>query len=296
MLREIADLGFRRVELSHGIRITLVPGIMKALEERLIEVGSTQNFCPLPVGVTQPAPNFFQPSLPDEKKREQWVRQTKRSIEFAAQVGAGVLVCHLGSVRYLWLNPYRRMESYLERHPDAARKGDPAYRAILEKAMGQLRKRMPDFWARTQDCVRLVLDYAAEKKVMLALENRERFEELPLDGDFPALLSGLPLPAPVGYWHDAGHAHIKESAGLLGHRAQLEQNSARLLGFHLHDVDQAGNDHQAVGSGSIDFEMLSGFFRPEHRFVIELHPKVPVDGVVSSKARLEALISRAAPS
>ncbi len=36
MLTEMAELGFRHVELSHGIRITLVPGIMKAVEEGVI--------------------------------------------------------------------------------------------------------------------------------------------------------------------------------------------------------------------------------------------------------------------
>ena len=51
MLREMADLGFSHVELSHGIRITLVPGILKAVEEGVIKIGSTHNFCPLPTGI-----------------------------------------------------------------------------------------------------------------------------------------------------------------------------------------------------------------------------------------------------
>jgi sugar phosphate isomerase/epimerase len=291
MLREIADLGFERVELSHGIRITLVPGIMRALEEGVIRVGSTHNFCPLPVGVNQAAPNFFQPSSPDARERDQWTRQTKRSIDFAAQVGASVLVCHLGSVRYLWLLPDRHMSAYLASNPGAAASGDKAYAGLVERALAKLRKRMPPYWERTLASIRSVLDHAAEKKVVLALENREKFEELPVDADFAELLQGLPPPAPAGYWHDAGHAHIKETAGLISHRRQLESNAGRLLGFHLHDVNAEGDDHQAIGSGGIDFGMLSGFFRPEHLFVIELNPRVPVEGVRESKARLEALLA-----
>ena len=38
MLSEMAGLGFDRVELSHGIRITLVPGILRAVEEGLVKV------------------------------------------------------------------------------------------------------------------------------------------------------------------------------------------------------------------------------------------------------------------
>lgn len=292
MLREMADLGFDRVELSHGIRITLVPGILKAVEEGIVRVGSTHNFCPLPMGVQTAAPNFFQPSSADDRDRDQWVRQTKRSIDFAAQVGAAALVCHLGSVKYLWLPPDRRMEAYRHRHPDAVKSGDKAYRSLVERTVQRFRRKMGPSWQRTQDSVRAVLDYALEKKIRLGLENRERFEELPLDADFPGLLAGLKPPAPVGYWHDTGHANLKESMGLIDHKAQLEANAARQLGFHLHDVDAEGNDHQAIGSGSIDFEMVSRFWRPNHLLVIELSPRVPVEGVLASKKRVEALLAK----
>jgi sugar phosphate isomerase/epimerase len=292
MLREMADLGFDRVELSHGIRITLVPGILKAVEEGVVKVGSTHNFCPLPMGAFQAAPNFFQPSSADSQERDQWQRQTKRSIDFAAQVGATLLVCHLGSVKYYWLEPDRHMAAYLESHPDAAKSGDKAYRALVDKALLKLRRRMPPFWQRTQDCIAAVLDYASEKKVRLGLENRERFEELPVDADFPGFLAGLPASAPAGYWHDVGHAHLKEGMGLVDHRRQLEDNASRLLGFHLHDVDAEGHDHQAIGSGSVDIEMVSRFWRPEHIFVIELSPRVTTDGVLLSKARVDGLLAK----
>ena len=284
MLREIADLGFDRVELSHGIRITLVPGILKAVEEGIVKVGSTHNFCPLPMGVLHAAPNFFQPSPADKREREQWVRQTKRSIDFASQVGASVLVCHLGSVRYLWLQPDRHMESYRRAHPDAVRSGDKAYLALMEKALLKLRGRMArDLPGRVQ----ALSDYE-----FTSSEARERFEELPVDADFPGFLAGLPPPAPAGYWHDSGHAHLKEGMGLVDHRRLLEANAGRLLGFHLHDVDSEGRDHQAIGSGAIDFGMVSSYWRPEHFLVIELSPRVPVEGVVSSKARVEAMLAK----
>ena len=291
MLAEMADLGFDRVELSHGIRISLVPGILKAAEEGIVKIGSIHNFCPLPMGVFQAAPNFFQPSSPDAKERDQWLRQTRKSIDFAAQVGASLLVCHLGSVRYLWLLPDRKMNAYLAKHPGAGTLGDKAYTELTRKALGKLRGRMEPFWQRTRDSVQGVLEYAAGKGVRLGLENRERFEELPVDSDFPEFLKGMPLPSPAGYWHDTGHAHIKEELGLLSHKGQLEANASRLLGFHLHDVKD-GHDHQAIGSGSIDFEMVRTFFRPEHLFVIELSPRVDAEGVTASKARVEAMLAQ----
>ena len=44
MAKEIASLGFEYAELSHGIRITLVPGILRAVEEGVIKITSTHNF------------------------------------------------------------------------------------------------------------------------------------------------------------------------------------------------------------------------------------------------------------
>ncbi len=55
MLREMPAWALTTWELSHGIRITLVPGILKAVEEGVIKVGSCHNFCPLPTGITHAA-------------------------------------------------------------------------------------------------------------------------------------------------------------------------------------------------------------------------------------------------
>jgi sugar phosphate isomerase/epimerase len=143
---------------------------------------------------------------------------------------------------------------------------------------------------QTQQSVREILDYAKTKGVQLGFENREAFTELPLDDDYADFLASLPADAPVGYWHDTGHADIKETMGLLNHRGMLEKMAPRLIGFHLHDVNAAGRDHQALGDGKIDFEMVSSFWRPEHLLTIELSPRIDEDGVRRSKARVESLL------
>lgn len=290
MVREMADLGFSHVELSHGIRLSLVPGILKAYEEGMVQVSSVHNFCPLPPGVTQAAPNLYEPSSRDARERDQWLRHTKRTIDFAYQVKARAVVCHLGSVVFFWLNPVRRLQRYLEGHPDAVKRDDQHYKALIGKSMDKMRQRMPPFWENMNASIAKVFDYAKEKGVVLGLENREKFEELPVDADFPSFLAGLPAGAPTGYWHDTGHAQIKQNLGLLDHREQLTLNASRLLGFHLHDVSVEGHDHQPIGSGTIDFGMVSEFWRPHHLLTLEIGPQATVEEVVSSKARIEALI------
>lgn len=66
MLREIADLGFSHVELSYSIRITLVPGILRAVEEGAAQISSVNDFCPWPTGIMRAAANLFEPSAREQ--------------------------------------------------------------------------------------------------------------------------------------------------------------------------------------------------------------------------------------
>lgn len=292
MLHEIADLGFTHAELSHGIRIVLVPGILKAVEEGVIKISSTHNFCPLPAGVTQAAPNLFEPSQEEHREHEQWLRHTKRSLDFAAQVKSKVLVLHLGSVKFWLLPPGRKIQAYLRKHPEIDVAKDARYQPVLRKACEKLRGRMGPFWKQVHKSLGEISAYAQERGIGLGCENREKFEELPLDDDFPALFEALGANTPCGYWHDTGHADIKQGFGLLDQRTHLERNAGRALGFHLHDVSAAGKDHQAIGSGRIDFEMISSFWRPEHLLTLELSPRLSTEDIVVSKTRIEALIAK----
>jgi sugar phosphate isomerase/epimerase len=291
MVKEMTALGFEHIELSHGIRITLVPGIIRAVEEGLVKISSTHNFCPLPTGVVQAAPNLFEPSATEHREHDQWLRHTKRSLDFASQLKAKVLVCHLGSVGFFWFNPARDLRAYLRDHHDAGRTpDDKAYHALLAKCLVKLRKRMPRYWNQVKASIAEVLDYAKQKNVKLGFENREKFEELPIDADYADFIAGFGADAPLGYWHDTGHADIKEGMGLLKHREHLEKLAPRTLGFHLHDVNAQGNDHQPIGSGHIDFKMISSFWRPEHLLTLEFGPRLTPDDVLASKAKVEALL------
>ena len=73
MLEEIAGLGFEWAELSHGVLISLVPGIHKAIQDGVIKVISVHNFCPLPHNTQHAAPNLYEPTSLDERERKQVV-------------------------------------------------------------------------------------------------------------------------------------------------------------------------------------------------------------------------------
>ncbi|HWA28036.1 MAG TPA: TIM barrel protein [Lacunisphaera sp.] len=291
MLQEMAGLGFEWAELSHGIRITLVPGILRAVEEGVIKIASCHNFCPLPAGVSHAAPNLYLPSSPDARERDQWLRQSKRTLDFAAQVKARKVVLHLGSVEFFWFNPSGKLDAYLESHAGEELARDAAYQKLLAKSLAKLKGRMPPYWENTKASLAQLLPYAEEKGVLLGFENREAFDELPLDADHADLVTAMAKPSACGYWHDTGHAQIKQDMGLLNHREHLEKNSANLIGFHLHDVSAAGRDHQPIGTGKIDFGMVSSFWQPGHTLVLEFSPRLTVDQVTASKAQVERLVA-----
>jgi len=83
MLREIRDLGFEYAELSHGIRVSLVPGIIDAVEAGVIKISTLHNFCPLPMGVNHAAPNLFKFSASEKRERDLAWKHSIKTIETA---------------------------------------------------------------------------------------------------------------------------------------------------------------------------------------------------------------------
>ena len=290
MLAEMADLGFEYVELSHGIRISLVEGILKAVSEGMIKISSVHNFCPLPPHVTQAAPNYFQPSAADPRERRQWVRYTLRTFDLARQLGVRLVVIHCGSVPYLFGDPGRKLSRSLRGDEKSEPASESVYRKTLDRVLGKLEKKAGRYLARLRSSIGEVLPAAKEMDLWLGLENREGVTELPLDNRMAELINSFDAPGNVGYWHDAGHAQIKEQFGLIEHRELLLNNQERLLGLHLHDVSPGGRDHLPLGRGQVDFQMVKTFIRPEHIVVLEMNPNVERADVAASRKYLIELL------
>ena len=85
MLAEIRSLGFAHAELSHGIRISLLPGIIEAVEAGEIKISSLHNYCPLPIGVNHAAPNLYLFSSENKRERENAWRHSLKTLEMAAR-------------------------------------------------------------------------------------------------------------------------------------------------------------------------------------------------------------------
>lgn len=278
MLREIRDLGFTHAELSHGIRMSLVPGILDGVAAGEIRISTLHNFCPLPMGVNHAAPNLFKFSAEDRRERDSARKHTLKTFEMAERVGARLVVLHTGAADLGGFFGSTDYTEKLEKLVEAGQKGTPKYEKLLAEIQERREKRKAGPMRHAADMIRELAEVAGSKGLLLGIENREAVEEIPFDYDIQFFLEDL--PENVRYWHDCGHAQIKENLGLIDqHAMHVESLAPRLAGFHVHDVIPPGMDHCPPGSGMIDFKALAAFVRPEHIKVLELNPGVPVDDV-----------------
>ena len=281
MLREVRELGFEYAELSHGTRISLLPGIIDAVDAGEIKISSVHNFCPLPMGVNHSAPNLYRFSAERKQEREMALRYTRKTLEFATRVKAPLVVLHMGSIE---------MKDYSGKLKDMLAKGEKEsakYQKLCEEASEKREAKKEKFVERAYETLRDFLPEAESRGLKLGIENREALEEIPLDSDFSFFFREFTSPA-VAYWHDTGHAQIKENLGFIRHAMHLESLADRLAGFHIHDVQFPARDHCAPGTGSVDFGELKPFVKPQHIKVFEFSPSLTVDEVKNGVAHVKS--------
>ena len=267
MLYEIRRMGFDYAELSHGIRLSLVEGIQSALKAGEIKVTSLHNFCPLPIGVLHAAPNIYLLSSTDERERERAIKQTLKTIEFAVQCQAAVIVLHLGRVPSFW--------NYTERLLKLVRKNKhllPSYEKARFKASQAREKKKGPHWKQTLRSLDKLVEHAKQANLKLGVENRLMLEEIPNEAELAEIFTRYD-PQVVGYWHDTGHAHVREVLGICTQEQMLEAAGSRLLGFHIHDVGFIDEDHRPPSFGEVRFERLKPYARPDTIKVFEFSPK-----------------------
>ena len=282
MLREIRDLGFEYAELSHGIRISLLPGIIEAVDAGEIKISTLHNFCPLPMGITHAAPNIFKFTSVDPRERANALRYSLKTIETAARLKARLVVLHMGAID---------MKDYTDRlieMVESGQKDTPKYEKLCEEANAKREAKKERHVELANAMLKQLVEAAEPAGIHLGIENREALEEIPLESDFHFFFKDFPGPT-VGYWHDTGHGQIKENLGFIHHAMHVESLADRLLGFHIHDVQFPGRDHCPPGSGTIDFAALKPFVKPEHIKVIELSPGVEVEDLKRSVAHIKSI-------
>ncbi len=290
LMAALRDLPVSGVELDYRLPAPLYHQLCSDLRTAAIRVTSLHNFCPLPLEFLDSGGSGDLFSLSDTRReeRQEAVKRTLQTIDHAHDLEAGAVVLHCGRVampaetRQLF-DRFRREDSMSE-----------DTRHWLETKIAERDRLKPAHLDALCFSLEKLLQAAERRQVRLGLETRYHYHELPGPDDFQPLLHTFE-GAPVGYWHDTGHAFVNEQLGLVAEGRLLENLSGRLIGIHLHDAEGL-EDHLAPGSGRIDFKALASRMAPGVLQILELRPGTPLKAVRDGLAHLAACFSDRDPS
>jgi sugar phosphate isomerase/epimerase len=273
MLREIKnELGFDFIELGHGIRISLMPGIQKAFDAGEVRFSSLHNFCPLPVEVMSASPDCYTFSSSSAQERQRAIKQTLQTIDFAERLGAAFVVLHLGRV------PIKPVTEPLITLAKSGQIYSRRYVRRKVEAVANREASAPAYLAKVKECLKPIIEHAAAKNIRLGIEGRRGYEDIPSEREIPALLDELNSPQ-VGYWHDIGHLQIKENLRFVDHAEWLRAIGPLTLGCHVQDCIWPAQDHQPPFAGDADLEKLIPLLPPTCLFVWEMSPRKTADEI-----------------
>lgn len=291
MCDEIRELGFDAIEASHGLSLSMMPGILRAVEEKRIRVAGVHNFCPAPIDVPGDAPDAFQFTSHRADVRERAMRLTRETLQVASTLGARYVVLHMGSV-HLFLNHKGTHE--LER---MARHGQLGTRAYARRKGEWVRKRMrlaPLYYERARQALHELAPLARKLGLVLGVEGRSHFEQMPGEWEMPRLLEEFADEPAVRYWHDFGHIQRKHNLLLLNHDQYLARLQPHLYGAHVNDVRWPARDHRAPFlGGDVDFRsLLPRYFAQDMPLTWEISRSVTAEQIRQAKAQWDELVAQ----
>ena len=100
ILFEIRALGFKEIELSFNLTLSMVKDIGEEVKYSGLKVTSLHNFCPIPEGFKreEALPDCYNMAATDEQIRRFALNYTKQTIDTAGNLGAKAVVLHCGRV------------------------------------------------------------------------------------------------------------------------------------------------------------------------------------------------------
>lgn len=285
MAREIMDLGFRRIELGHGLRAPMVAGLLEAKDKLGFEVSSVHCFCPLPPEVLADNPDCYEFTSHRAQDRRRATRLAIQTVDMAERFGAKTVVIHAGRIRTL--NETQKLR-------DIAQKGGLLSKRYARTKVEAVRRRErvgEAYVQRTLGCLTEVADHGLKMGISLGIENREDYEAVPSEREIDNLLRRLDA-SNAGYWHDFGHAQIKQHLSLLDHAQWLDTIGSRAIGCHVHDVKWPFTDHRPPFTGEVPFEKLMPKLPKDAEFVFEMSPRVTAEEIVLARDRWRSLFAK----
>lgn len=285
---EIRELGFEYIEASHGLSVSKITGIIKAVDEKRIRVAGVHNFCPAPIEILADAPDAYQFTSHRPEDRARALHLTRETLLMAARLEAKYVVLHMGSVA---LMKGRRATRELERMVRHGLRHTREYADLKGRWVRKRKQLGPLYLERARQALYRLTEEAAKLGVVLAVEGRSHFEQVPGEWEMLPLMEEFRDNPNVVYWHDFGHIQRKHNLMMLHHEQYLSQLQPFLYGAHVNDVRWPARDHRAPFlGGSVDFDtLLPRFFRKSMPLTWELSPSISREDILSVKERWDEL-------
>ena len=141
---------------------------------------------------------------------------------------------------------------------------------FIHKKLGEREKEKSVYLDNVLRSLEDLISTAEQNDIILGLENRYHYHELPGPDVFEIIFEKF-AGAPIGYWHDTGHAHAQESLGIIPADELLKRYHNNLVGMFMHDA-RGLDDHLPPGTGEIDFKKIGNRMGNDTLKVIELKP------------------------
>ncbi|MFC1594440.1 sugar phosphate isomerase/epimerase family protein [Candidatus Omnitrophota bacterium] len=284
IIREIAALGFKNIELSFNLTASLVDQMYASCQNTGMSVVSVHNYCPIPTGIERQRalPDCFSLASLDEHQRSQAVLFAKRSVDTAERFKARAVVLHAGRVDVedktrsfieLYNKGLKETVEYQEQKEEVRRKRLLAAKPHMDQAIRSLDE---------------LSSYADSRDVALGIETRYYLREIPSFEELEIILSRF-QNRNVYYWHDVGHAQLWDNLGFHSHESFLEKYADRMIGIHLHDIS-GSDDHRAPLQGDFDFIKIIPYLKKDTIKVIEAHAPATEEDIRKASTYLSELM------
>lgn len=272
-VEEARGLGYDAVEVSHS---TAEAPFERLMSYPNVPISSIHAPAPLVFDAHKNRNSALNLASTDEREREEAVAYTKISIDHARWVGAKVVVLHLGAIGREMFAPERE----LRRLYDSGTRDSARVEELRERIIAMRDEQIGPWLEQALVTARELAQYAGELGVAVGIENRLHYHEIPQPHEAVEILAELPHEV-AGYVHDVGHAEVQWRLGLVDKRRWLDENGARCIETHLHDVSGIG-DHRAPGHGDVEWDYIAAGLPKGALRVFEINQSQPAEAVAGA--------------
>ena len=253
------EFGFTHIEANASVS----PQMLSELLKTKVSISSIHSPCPATSSSRGTPISSLSLSSLNESDRMEAVSFTKRTIDLASSVKARAIILHMGEVPV----DLSLQDRLYELH-EGGYAQTKEYNQVKEELIYQRDFQALHYLDMAKKSLQDISEYSQQKGIILGLETRFHFHEIPNINEMAELLGNVSGNL-VGYWHDVGHAEVQQQLGFGLHEEWLSRFRDRMVGIHLHDV-LGISDHHAPGKGDINWEMLVKYLPPKIVKVCEI--------------------------